>query len=338
MQAPASHVWEPPVPPHLMPAPVPTPVSAPAEPNVPSFVPSHRARPTRQLATRGPRGAVRRMTGGLIRLRAGADERSELDLVTRVRAPVLGYRHVAVLSLKGGSGKTTTAVMMGHTFASYRDDRVAAIDASQDVGTLSYRLAEEPRASVRTLLDQADQMHRYADVRSLSGHAPSRLDIVASNADPTVSRPFDSRDYRRSADILTRFYSLVITDCGAGLMHDAMASVLALAHQIVLVTTASVDGARSADLSLDWLGAHGFADLVRRGVVVVNGVDRHPAVDPVNLRQHFGGRCREVVEIPRDPHLAEGGPTDLARLRPDTRRGYLTLAAAVADGFHPGTA
>jgi MinD-like ATPase involved in chromosome partitioning or flagellar assembly len=176
-------------------------------------------------------------------------------------------------------------------------------------------------------------MRRYVDVRPLTGHTSSRLDLVASDADPGVSRPFGSADYRRAADILTRFYSLVLTDCGAGLMHDTMGSVLDSADQVVLVMTPAVDGARSADLTLDWLDAHGYSDLVRGCVAVVNSVERRPVVDLPDLLEHFGQRCRAVLQVPRDPHLAEGAATDLDALTPPARRAYLTLAAAVADGF-----
>ena len=55
----------------------------------------------------------------------------------RVRTPVAGGHHrVAVLSLKGGVGKTTTAVGLGATFATLRGDRVIAVDANPDRGTL----------------------------------------------------------------------------------------------------------------------------------------------------------------------------------------------------------
>ncbi|MGL5908752.1 MAG: hypothetical protein ACRCZP_02045 [Phycicoccus sp.] len=298
------------------------------------YVPRHQSAARRKAtASRGWRVAVRRSTAGAVTLGPSKAERAEAALVERVQAPIQGYRHVVVLSLKGGSGKTTTTVMLGHTFATHRRDRVVAIDASPDAGTLAYRITDQPTTSVRTLLDAADGMRRYVDVRPLTGHTTSRLDLVAADADPGVSRPFGSADYRRAADILTRFYSLVLTDCGAGLMHDTMGSVLDSADQIVLVMTPAVDGARSADLTLDWLDAHGYSDLVRGSVAVVNSVERHPVVDIPEMVAHFEGRCRAVVQIPRDPHLAQGADTDLAALTKDTRRGYLTLAAAIADGF-----
>ncbi|MGL5857231.1 MAG: MinD/ParA family ATP-binding protein [Angustibacter sp.] len=276
---------------------------------------------------------MRQATFGAVELAPGKDERVERDLLARVRMPIAGCRSVVVMSLKGGSGKTTTTVMLGHTFAAHRGDRVVAMDASPDAGTLAYRISDQPRHSVRTLLESADAMHRYVDVRSMSGHAASRLDVVASDLDPFASLPFGGHDYRRTSDILTRFYSLVLTDCGAGLTHEAMGPVLELADQLVLVMNAAVDGSRSANYTLDWLEAHGFADLVRSAVVVVNAPGPRPAVHLSELHSHYGTRCRATVDVPFDPHLAEGDATDLSRLASPTRRAYLQLAALVADGF-----
>ena len=72
------------------------------------------------------------------------------DLVSRVRTPVAdGYHRVAVLSLKGGVGKTTVTVGLGATLASLRGDRVIAVDANPDRGTLSdkVRVQTPARAS-----------------------------------------------------------------------------------------------------------------------------------------------------------------------------------------------
>jgi putative peptide zinc metalloprotease protein len=302
------------------------------------YLPRRVVRARERAASRGWRRTARRLSGGAVRLGPGRDERVEQELVRRLRAPISGYRSIVVLSLKGGSGKTTTTVMLGHTFAAHRRDRVVAVDASPDAGTLVYRIADEPQHSVRTLLDTSASLRRYVDVRSLSGHAESRLDVISSDLDPAVSLPFGGADYRKAAEILTRFYSLVLTDCGAGLMHEAMGPVLDSADQVVLVMNAAVDSSRSANHTLDWLASHGFADLVRSAVLVVNAVDDKPVIDLPELHEHFRARCRATVEIPRDPHLAEGADTDLDRLARRTRRAYLELAAVVADGFEDPTA
>ena len=66
----------------------------------------------------GWRRSVYRATGGLLRFGESAAEMRRRDLINRVRTPVAGGHHrVAVLSLKGGVGKTTTAVGLGATLA-----------------------------------------------------------------------------------------------------------------------------------------------------------------------------------------------------------------------------
>jgi len=113
-----------------------------------------------------------------------------------------------------------------------------------------------------------------------------------------------------------------------------MAGVLDLADSLVIVSSGSVDGANSASATIDWLEAHGYRDLIRRSVAVINSVrPRAGKVDLDKLSQHFASRCRAVVRIPFDPHLEEGAEIELDRLSPDTRLALLELAATVADDF-----
>ena len=137
-------------------------------------------------------------------------------------------------------------------------------------------------------------------------------------------------------EILERFYGLVLTDCGTGLLHSAMSSVLAKADVLVVVSSGSIDGARSASATLDWLDAHGHEDLVRNSVAVINAVrPRTGKVDMQKVIDHFARRCRAVRLVPFDPHLEEGAEISLDRLRRPTREALTELAAVVADGF-PG--
>ncbi len=284
----------------------------------------------------GWRRGVYRATGGLLRFGESAAEMRRRDLINRVRTPVAGGHHrVAVLSLKGGVGKTTTAVGLGATLATLRGDRVIAVDANPDRGTLSDKVRLETAATIRDLLNERDQVLRYADVRAFTSQAPSRLEVLASDRDPTVSVAFGADDYCDAARVLEHFYSICITDCGTGLLHSAMSGVLRLADQIVLVSSPSVDGARSASATLDWLEAHRCGDLVRNGVVVLSAIrpKSKSTVDLDRLEHHFAARCRAVARIPYDPHLEEGAEVELELLSSETAEAYLTLAATVGDGF-----
>jgi MinD-like ATPase involved in chromosome partitioning or flagellar assembly len=284
----------------------------------------------------GWRRGIYRLTGGLLRIGESAADMRRHDLVSRVRTPVAGGHHrVAVLSLKGGVGKTTTVVGLGATLATLRGDRVIAVDANPDRGTLSDKVRLETAATIRDLLNERDQIRRYADVRAFTSQAPSRLEVLASDRDPGVSVAFGADDYCDAARVLENFYSVCLTDCGTGLLHSAMAGVLQLADQIVVVSSPSVDGARSASATLDWLEAHTCEDLVGNGVVVLSTIrpKSKSTVDLDRLEDHFASRCRAVVRVPYDPHLEEGAEVELELLSSETADAYLALASLVGDGL-----
>jgi MinD-like ATPase involved in chromosome partitioning or flagellar assembly len=258
------------------------------------------------------------------------------NLVAQANRPLQGCYRIALLSLKGGVGKTTITAALGGMFATIRGDRVVAVDANPDRGTLSQKVPLETPATVRHLLRDAEGIERYSDIRSYTSQGPSRLEVLASESDPAVSEAFSSADYTRTLDILERFYSLVLTDCGTGLMHSAMSAVLSKADVLVVISSGSVDGARSASATLDWLDAHGHQDMVRNSIAVINAVrPRSGKVDLHKVIDHFSRRCRAVRLVPFDPHLEAGAEIDLDRLRPETRDALIELAAIVADGF-PG--
>jgi MinD-like ATPase involved in chromosome partitioning or flagellar assembly len=278
------------------------------------------------------------LSGKLINLGESPRANHRHSLVAQVNQPLQGCYRIAVLSLKGGVGKTTITATLGATFASIRGDRVVAVDANPDRGTLSQKVPLETPATVRHLLRDARGIARYSDVRSYTSQGPSRLEVLASESDPAVSEAFSSQDYARTLDVLERFYSLVLTDCGTGLMHSAMSAVLAKSDTLIVVSSGSVDGARSASATLDWLDAHGHEELVRNSVAVINAVrPRSGKVDMQKVVDHFSRRCRAVRLVPFDPHLEEGAEIDLQRLKRETREALLELAAVVADAFPPGT-
>jgi MinD-like ATPase involved in chromosome partitioning or flagellar assembly len=256
------------------------------------------------------------------------------SLVAQADRPLRGCYRIALMSLKGGVGKTTITAALGGTFASIRGDRIVAIDANPDRGTLSGKVPLETPSTVRHLLRDAEGIERYSDMRGYTSQGPSRLEVLASETDPAVSEAFSADDYSRTLDILERFYSLVLTDCGTGLMHSAMSAVLSKSDVLVVISSGSVDGARSASATLDWLDAHGHQELVRNSIAVINAV--RPRSGKVDLRKvvdHFARRCRAVRLVPFDPHLEEGAEISLGRLKAETREALVELAAVVADGF-----
>ncbi|WP_418001115.1 MinD/ParA family ATP-binding protein [Mycobacterium haemophilum] len=316
------------------------PVAAPYRPEVVPHTPypelSTRMlmRPVKPPPSEGWRRLLYVLSGQLINLGESPRAAHYNDLVAQVNRPVRGCYRIAVLSLKGGVGKTTITATLGSTFAAIRGDRVVAVDANPDRGTLSQKISLETPATVRQLLHDAGTIERYSDVRRYTSRGPSGMEVLASESDPAVSDAFSADDYSRILEILERFYGLVLTDCGTGLLHSAMSSVLAKADVLVVVSSGSIDGARSASATLDWLDAHGHQGLVRNSIAVINAVrPRTGKVDINKVVDHFSRRCRAVRLVPFDPHLEEGAEISLDRLRRQTREALTELAAVLADGF-----
>ncbi|GAB2656707.1 MinD/ParA family protein [Saccharopolyspora gloriosae] len=291
-------------------------------------------RQTKRAPQSGWRKALYVASGRSINLGESASDLRRRELIGRINQPLQGCYKIAMLSLKGGVGKTTTTATLGSTFSSLRGDRVIAVDANPDRGTLSQKIPLETTATVRHLLRDAQRIRKYSDVRSYTSQGPSRLEILASEQDPAVSEAFSEDDYQRTVTLLEHFYNIVLTDCGTGLMHSAMKGVLDVADSLVIVSSSSIDGARSASATLDWLDAHGYGQLVSRSVAVINSVRPGSGkVDVDKLSAHFGSRCRAVSRIPFDPHLEEGAEVELDQLAAPTRLALLELAAIVADDF-----
>jgi putative peptide zinc metalloprotease protein len=270
---------------------------------------------------------------GTYRPGPGAAQRAEAELLSRVRTPLDGCRRIAVISRKGGVGKTTTTLMLGHALAQHRGDRVVALDGNPDAGSLGYRVPRESGATITDLLDQGTRIDGYAQMRRFTSQSPSRLEVVASDDDPHISSAIGEEEYREAIAVLERHYNLILLDTGTGILDSATQGILRMADQLVVVLSPSLDSSRAAGLTLDWLESHGYMGLVAGSVAVVNQAHNRGLVEVLRVEDHFRARCREVVRIPWDRHLEAGGEAALDEVETATRTAYLQLAAAVADGF-----
>ncbi|MCO1654340.1 MinD/ParA family ATP-binding protein [Pseudonocardia humida] len=289
---------------------------------------THRERAPRS----GWRRLLHRISGGAVRVADTPAEPARREREARIRRPLAAPHHIAVVSLKGGVGKTTVTAAVGLVLAELRGDRVAVLDADPDGGTLADRLSGESTVSVRDLAARAERIRALPELArftSLSG----RLQVLASDQDPRRHDALDRAGYEAAHATLSRFCDIVVTDSGTGMVHPVVGGTLDAAASVVVVGSLTVDGASRAGRTLDWLDAHGYGELAARAVVVLSADRSSPDVDAAHLREHFARRSRAVVVLPRDPHLAAGDRIRLAALRPDTRAAVLEVAALLADEF-----
>ncbi|WP_439563881.1 MinD/ParA family ATP-binding protein [Microcella sp.] len=275
------------------------------------------------------------VTFHLVNLGDSARVRARKELDAKIATAFEGgARFVPVLTRKGGVGKTTITTLLGMALASVRDDRVIAIDANPDRGTLSERVARQTRATVRDVVNRAPSIQGFTDFSTLVSRDETRLDILASDTDPMLSEAFDENDYNVVADLAARYYSIVLTDCGTGIVHSVMRATLQRADALVIVSGGSVDEARLASETLTWLEANGYGDLVRESIVAINTATQGTnLVKLEEIEAHFASRVREIVRIPYDELLAAGSVISWRDLRPLTRQAARELAALVAQGM-----
>ncbi|MFB8385971.1 MinD/ParA family protein [Microbacterium sp. NPDC055910] len=286
-----------------------------------------------------PEGAwqhlVYSLSGRRINLGDGKRARARKELDRRISAPLNGgARFVPVMSRKGGVGKTTITTLLGMALADARDDRVIAVDANPDRGTLAERIGRTSGKTVRDLVRTHAEVVGYNDLSGIVARDETRLDVLASDSDPRVSVAFSDDDYNDVASIAAHYYSIVLTDTGTGVVHSVMEATLGLADQLVIVTGLSVDEARLASETLTWLETNGYAEQVRGAVVVLNNArPGAPLVRPDELEAHFRSRVRAVVRMPYDAHVAAGSAIAFRDLQPATRLAARELAAKVVEGL-----
>ncbi|MDH2444723.1 AAA family ATPase [Amnibacterium sp. CER49] len=245
-----------------------------------------------------------------------------------------GTRFVPVLTRKGGVGKTTVTTLLGMTLATLREDRIIAVDANPDRGTLSERVPKQTRATVRDVVTRASAITGFTDFSTLVSRDETRLDILASDTDPLLSEAFDENDYNVVADLAARYYSIVLTDCGTGIVHSVMRATLQRADSVVIVSGGSVDEARLASETLTWLEANGYGDLVRNAVVAINTATHGTSLVKLDeIETHFASRVRAIVRIPYDAQLAAGSVVSYKDLKQTTKDASRELAALVVDGL-----
>jgi MinD-like ATPase involved in chromosome partitioning or flagellar assembly len=287
----------------------------------------------------GFRGALYQMTGGGINLGPSARQREEDELARRISRQLQGSYNTAVLSLKGGIGKTSTTVGVGLTLAEFRGDPPCAIDANPDSGDLVERALGEgiyQQQSPRTITDLLRNIESVDSLTALARymHHAGRLHLIAGEQDPEVSDSLTAEEYLRIRKLVSGYYSVALTDCGTGVTHNAMSGILQSANNLIIAAGYAVSGAKRARSTLHWLASHGYEELARNAVVVITDKDEVSSrVDKDAIEDHLSGICRQLIAVPHDRGVADGDLVTLDVLRPETRRAYREIAAAIVDGY-----
>ncbi|WP_406216810.1 MinD/ParA family protein [Streptomyces decoyicus] len=256
---------------------------------------------------------------------------SEVAEITRTAAvlqqPVTTGRQIAVTSIRGGSGKSTVAALLGTTYAHYRHDPVLFLEADPALGSLPQRLgAESLRWTTSEIADIVKADMSLLDVTGYLVQLPNNAWLLPASQGQ-IGVMLDSRAYERAVVALRRYFGVMVIDCET-LPTEVARVALAAAHGRVLTTPATPEGITSTFSVLQWM--QGLPRHVIAGtVVVLTELVAHSGLDLDEAAQRLRSTGVSVQVLPYDRHLAAGGRVRTELLAHPTREAAARLAADV---------
>jgi MinD-like ATPase involved in chromosome partitioning or flagellar assembly len=262
---------------------------------------------------------------------ASPHERDEADLERRIRTQpaVTRPNTIALISPKGGVGKTTSTFVAGNLLASHLKQRAIAVDANPDFGTLA-RLAPDDRRSERSLADllaDADRLNTAAELTPYVSRLETGLHVLGAPRDAELTASLGPERYGELVAFLATFYEVVLLDLGTGVAGPLARFAIERADQIVLVTTPEWV---TSTVVLEAL-SHTQHD--HTTVAINKSFPESAGVDAIETRFR-AERLHRAVTIPYDEQLAtmlDSGTYALEALGRGTRMAIKRLGLAVAD-------
>jgi MinD-like ATPase involved in chromosome partitioning or flagellar assembly len=286
----------------------------------------------REPATMGWRKAVYAASGTLVNLGAGPHERKLRDWTTRITSNIPGNYQIAVVSVKGGVGKTRMAAAVGSVFADKRGGGVIAVDADATYGGLARFVDPTMTATVREYLADPDAV-THPKTRPYTGCNRQRLEVLGGHQNVAAEFTFDQQTFFDTISRTRMIYQLCLVDC-AEIEGDVFKAVLSCSDALMIVGSCTAEGGLAVETTVNWLAARRGHELLKRSVIVLN--DAHRSATPKfisHINETVGKRVRTVKTVPWDRHLRDAATLDFPALRKNTQLALLDLAAELATGF-----
>lgn len=280
------------------------------------------------------------LSGGLpARLRArwqslmvSKGERGEAEIEEQIRTVpgVTRANTVAMISPKGGVGKTTSSFVVGNLLSNTLRLRTVVVDANPDFGTLAALAPDNlrPDRNLADLIGDLEKVHTAAELGPYVSRLPSGLHLLGAPTDAELMAKLGPEAYGHLLAFLSIFYEVVLLDLGTGITDPLARFAVERSDQLVLVTTPEFITSQSVAGALRYL-AH------ERATLVLNQASGGHEADIKQIEAHFREqRLRRSVTIPRDDQLRtmlDSGTYALDALGRETRVPIKLLGLAVAE-------
>jgi cellulose biosynthesis protein BcsQ len=297
-----------------------------------AYAPSTWSTGEREPAESGWRGALNRTVR--VRLSAGPAERTQRAALTTVRGTFPAARTICVANVKGGAGKTPTALILAELLATLRRESIVAADFNELRGTLGVRAGvQQPARTVTDLLEHREWLTRPgAPVGDLAGflrRQESGALVLASSEDAGEMRSLAASHCQAVRDLLITRYSTVILDTGNNEAAPPWQFATAVADALVVPMRPTSDHVWVAGQMLEGLRNRAETrHLPPQAIAVITDRDGARLDPPTEL--WLTERLGAVLYVPPDREIA-AGPIRAERLSPESRNAWTLVAAAVAE-------
>lgn len=227
------------------------------------------------------------------------------DYIEQLDALVAGPRlsrcvTIAVVSPKGGVGKTTITALLGMLLSTLRRDRVVAVDANPDYGSLGRTLVPEHRVFVDDFLTLMDSEPAAAtEVEARLGRTRHGLLVLPTPTDPARMWGLREGEYSRVIQRLQLHAGVLLLDCGTGLQEPTASSAISASDQCILVTDADPAAASLVSEAGEMLAGAG-----RPIAVVVNKMPASRSFLSLERFQAAVPYANTLIVVPNEPHAA----------------------------------
>jgi pilus assembly protein CpaE len=243
-----------------------------------------------------------------------ATSRARSRIAAEERKVEAGGRVIAVVSPKGGSGKTTIATNLAIGLTAVAPGQVAIVDLDLQFGDVATSLQLLPEHNI------ADAAKAVASLDSMSlkvllTHHPADLYALCAPESPAEGERVTATQTASIIDLMKREFRYIVIDTAAGLGEQTLAAMEA-ANDAVLVCSMDVPGVRSFRTTLATLDQIGMTSALRH--IVLTRADSRVGLNIDDIERTIGRSIDVTIPSSRAVTLSINQGTPI--LQSDQRR------------------
>lgn len=245
-----------------------------------------------------------------------------------VQIPVITGRRIAVVSTRGGAGKSTVAALLASVYSALRPDSTCVLDVDPGHGSLSLRLGLEHAPALDSLVPAltGGAQPGASHLAEMLGQASDGLYATGPRA--TAPTRSSGTELRQATSTVSRYFPITLLDCPTGLDSTETQAALADCHGAVFVVPANLSGMDNALAALArWQTWSAVAAIPL--TVLVMQQDRSSALDALDQAGRLSRLGFDAHAIGYDRHLAAGAAISLPLLLPTHREAATALAGRI---------